>query len=76
MKDWRINLRALTTAGTMTLSEDGERIPFACGDEMIETGSDLIVTLSQDKTLMSIIGNPASRKVNLGDAKFTENLIS
>ena len=60
----------------MTLSEDGESIPFASGGEMIETGSDLIVTLFEDKTKISVMGNPASRKVSLGDAKFTENLIS
>ena len=53
-----------------------EEIPFYCGQEMLESGSDLIVTTANNRKQINCMINPASRQAIAGDQKFSENLIS
>ena len=43
---------------------------------MLESGSNLIVTTSDDGRQINCMVNPASRQAIVGDRKFSENVIS
>ena len=75
-KDFRITQRAVSTCQSIIVLDTEELIPFKVGDEMCDSGSDTIVALSNDRSHLLCLNNPASRELNLGDEKIHQNLIS
>ena len=66
-KDFRFTDRAITTCEKMIMLETREEVNFNCGQEMLESGSNLIVTTSDDGRQINCMVNPASRQAIVGD---------